>query len=73
MGEVLQLRHPLRTPAWEYDDFVQRMLDLAAEQPERASEVMAALAEAEERRVRLTQPWLSDVDPEAVSADPGSA
>lgn len=49
MDEVRQLRDPLRTPASEYELFVQRMLDLAVQRPARSRQIVAALRSAEER------------------------
>ena len=65
MDEVRQLRDPLRTPESEYTLFVQRMLDLAVQQPARSRQVVAALAQAEERRLRLVEPWLFSDDCES--------
>ena len=66
-AEVQQLRDPLRTPESEYTIFVQRMLDQAASftaagQPARSSQIVAALTQAEKRRLRVVEPWLFSDD-----------
>lgn len=64
-AEVRLLRDPLRTPESEYTIFVQRMLDLAVQQPARSRQIVAALTEAEKRRLRVVEPWLFSDDCES--------
>jgi hypothetical protein len=67
MDEVRQLRDPLRTPEFEYQVFVQSMLDqaalfAAAGQSDRSRQIVAGLTENEMRRLRLVEPWLFSDD-----------